>query len=171
MLVLLASLVLAAGPERLSFRADAGLGPSTEGGVAARLGVSPELWWPENAVGLRLSFDGDLRPGLLSGEIDFLRAEPYALHLFGPHRLVGGGLGVAWASASPGFFQSVPDDQPDRAVATASLLAGWVSSKRWFAAWIRVDGTTWPTASASLGLSVAPGVRLDAGGAAPDSRD
>jgi hypothetical protein len=159
MLALLACLALA-GPDRLSLRADAGLGPSTEGGAAVRLGIAPELWWPENAVGMRLSFDGDLGPGILSGEIDFLRAEPYAVHVFGSHRLVGLGLGAAWARMSPGFGLWSRPHEEDRAVATASLLAGWVSSERWFAVWLRVDGSTWPTASASLGLSVAPGLRV-----------
>jgi hypothetical protein len=157
-LILLALATLASAADRLHARLDVGLGAAAEGGLAVRVGVAPELWWERLAAGVRLSFDGDLSPGILSGELNFARVEPYILVEPFPHGVVGLGVGGAWATHHPGFLSGA--DAVHRPVTTASAVAGWVSSRRWFSAWVRLDASSWPSAAATFEIGLAPGVPL-----------
>jgi hypothetical protein len=164
MLILCLLRLAHAEPERAGARVDLGLGASSEGGLAARVGLTPELWWRHAAAGLRFSFDGDLEPEVLSGEIDFLRAEPCALLEVRPQLVAGLGIGGARATEHPGWSGSSADTTTRR-VGTGSVIAGWVSTSRWFGAWLRADATTWPTLAITAELTLAPNVSL-----APSSR-
>jgi hypothetical protein len=160
MMLLLWMRIAHADPERIGARFDLGLGASTEGGLAVRLGLAPEVWWSHTAVALRVSFDGDLEAGLLDGEVDFLRIEPCALWVPASHVVVGAGIGVARATEHPGFSLFGSSTTTTQNVATGSIVAGWMNRSRWLGVWVRVDGTTLPTAAITTELTVAPGARL-----------
>jgi hypothetical protein len=81
--------------------------------------------------------------------------EPYVLLEVAPHAVVGTGVGIARASGYAGLFGSSGVDR--RTVATASAMGGWISESRWFAAWVRLDGTSWPTAAVTVEVTLAPG--------------
>lgn len=135
-------------------RVDAGLGACTFGGFSMRLGVAPELWWKRVGAGVRLAFDGDLEPGFLSGQHDFVRLEPYALYTLVGGLVAGGGVGAAMMMASPGF--SLGGERTWRPVGTASLLVGYLPAQRRLGGLIRVDGNTGGSAAVSAEITFGP---------------